>query len=102
MSLCTDASFVRWQPIRTLRGRRRGRITEIREFRRQLGARADAELLEDVAQVRLDRVRAEEELRRDFFVRQSLRDEPRDRELARRELVSRRRDAPARALARCG
>src|SRR5215218_1298486 len=90
--------FVRWQPRRTLGRRRWRRITEIRELRRQLRTRTEAELLEDVAQVRLDRVRAEEELRRDLLVRQPLRDQARDRELLRREVVPRRGDAPARAL----
>src|SRR5215210_2558771 len=92
--------FVRWQPLWTLSRRRCGRITEIRERRRQLRARTEAELLEDVAQVRLDRVRAQEELGRNFLVCESLGNEARDRQLLRRELGPRRGDATARALTR--
>src|SRR5262249_59305642 len=62
---------------------------------RYLDARRDAELDEDVAHVRLDRLLAEVERARDLAVRLAFGDECRDLELARRQ-----RRAPAVARAR--
>ena len=94
------SSFVDWQPLPTLGGRRRGRITEIRELRRKFGTRADTELLEDVTQVRLDRVRREEELGCDLAVRVSLGHQAGDDELLGRQISPRGVLAAARALSR--
>ena len=74
---------------------------------RQLDARGDPELAIDVAQVEVDRARAEEELARDVAVGAPLGDELGDLHLLRGELVERARIAPARAsrrwrAARCG
>src|SRR2546430_15418916 len=49
---------------------------------RQGDPRGDADLAEDVPQVRLDRLLAEEELRGDLGIRLAVDDEPRDLELA--------------------
>src|SRR5689334_17863234 len=91
-------SFVDWQPPLTLGGRRRGRITEIRELRRELSTRTHAELLEHVPQVRLDRVRREEELGCNLAVRMSLGHQPRDDQLLRRQVRAGTVFTTARAL----
>jgi hypothetical protein len=55
----------------------------------KLGARANAHFSEDVDEVRLDRLRAQEEARRDFTVGEAFAHEPCDVELLRSELVNR-------------
>ena len=54
---------------------------------RNLDARRDLELLEQVPEVRLDGLRAQEQLRGDLRVGLAVDDEPRDLELALRELL---------------
>jgi hypothetical protein len=54
-----------------------------RQHLRELGARADAELGEDLAQVVLDRVLADEEPRADLAVRKTVAGKPRDLRLLR-------------------
>src|SRR4051794_25508614 len=71
-----------------------------RDSLRKVGAGADAELAVDVAQVVLDRLRAEEHRRRRLARRPPAGEEERDLELLRRELIQRRRIAPACGLAR--
>src|SRR4051794_21441664 len=68
-----------------------GRIGEVAGLGQldQLCPRGDVELPEDVAQVVVDRPRAEEELRGDLPVRRALAHEPGDLELLRSELVDR-------------
>src|SRR5262245_25545894 len=67
----------------------------------ELRPRGDAELREDLAQVVLDRARAEEELSGDVLVGVTLADEPRDLQLLRCQVGERARVAPPRGLARC-
>src|SRR5262249_32423752 len=67
----------------------------------QLGAGGDAQLLEDLAQVVVDRARAQEQLGGDLPVRCALADEAGDLELLGRELVDGGGIAPARGLAAC-
>jgi hypothetical protein len=59
-----------------------------------LDARGDPELAEDVAEVEVDRPRAEEQLRRDLAVGPPFGDEAGDLDLLRGELVERVRVAP--------
>ena len=66
---------------------------------RELRARADAELAEDVAEVGGDRARAEEELRSNLAVAESLRDEVCDLKLLLGQLVAGVGDATTRRLA---
>src|SRR5262245_15303040 len=66
---------------------------------RQVGARRDGELGEDLAQVVVDRARAEVELPADLAVGQTVGDEARYLELLRRELAEARGVALARGLA---
>jgi hypothetical protein len=61
---------------------------------RELDARGDSGLAEDVAEVEVDRPRAEEQLRRDLAVGQPLGDETGDLDFLRGELVERARVAP--------
>src|SRR5215216_3003198 len=65
----------------------------------ELGARGDAELREDLAQVVVDRARAEEQPRRHLLVGGALGDEAHDLNLLRRELVDCARAARAGGLA---
>src|SRR4051812_46356879 len=68
---------------------------------RDLDPRGDAELVEDVAQVRLDRLRAEEELARDLGVRPPVDHQAGDLELAggqRADAVAVAPDRPRAAL----
>jgi hypothetical protein len=51
--------------------------------RRKFGSRGDSELREHIAEMEVDRPRAEEELRCDLAVGQALRNEARDLELLR-------------------
>ena len=66
---------------------------------RDVDARRDAELVEDVADVRLDRLVAEEQRRRDLAVRQPIGDEAGDLELALRQRVDARCRPPPPARA---
>src|SRR5438105_8632312 len=59
----------------------------------------DLELAEDPRQVELDGLRAEEELRADVAVRESLRDEEGDLQLLRRQALRSRRIASTQTLA---
>src|SRR5262249_16768170 len=76
-----------------------GRIEGLEVKTGELRARTDPELPENVAQVRSDRARAEEELRGDLAVAESLRDEVRDLQLLLGQLVPRVRHATTRRLA---
>src|SRR5919204_673410 len=67
---------------------------------RELRARRDPELGEDVSQVVVDRPRGQEEVRRDLLVREAVGDEPRDLQLLWRQVVDRARVALPRRLAR--
>ena len=60
-----------------------GRRVCVELQRRELGSRGDSELREDIAEMEVDRPRAEEELRCDLAVGQALRNEARDLELLR-------------------
>src|SRR4051794_23938507 len=71
------------------------------QCRRELAARRAAELAVDAAQVVLDRLRAEVELRRGLSGRQARGELEGDLQLARRQLVERARIALARRLSRC-
>src|SRR5215475_9510267 len=77
-----------------------GEPTVLGQRRPELPARGDTELREHVAQVPLDRARADEELRADLRIRQAVAGEPGDLLLLRRELLVRAGDALARLLAR--
>src|SRR5580704_11441911 len=68
--------------------------------RPELPARGDTELGEHVAQVPLDRARADEQLRADLRVRQAVAGQPGDLLLLRRELVARVGASLAHLLAR--
>ena len=65
----------------------------------ELGPRGHAELAEDLAQVIVDRARAEEQLCRDLAVGHAFGHETGDLQLLRGELVERRRVAPPGRLA---
>src|SRR5882724_996638 len=71
----------------------------LRQAAGELGARPHAELAERLAQVVLDRARADEELRGDLPVGASLRCKTRDLRLLRGQLVERLDGSPAGALA---
>src|SRR5438477_12066500 len=68
---------------------------------RQLLARVDGELLVDVAQVVLDRLRAEEQRRRRLSCRLARGQQERDLQLLWGQLVERGRVAPSERLAGC-
>src|SRR6516164_1916608 len=69
--------------------------------RSELPARGDAELGEHVAQVPLDRARADEQLGADLWVQQAVPGEPGDLRLLRREVLARVGASLAHLLA-CG
>ena len=71
----------------------------LREKLDQLAARADVELAVRVAEVELDRLRAEEEARADFLVRQAFGGGKGDLQLLWRQLLVRRRPSAPQALA---
>src|SRR5580698_10668094 len=77
-----------------------GESAVLRQRRPELPARGDTELGEHVAQVPLDRARADEQLRADLRVRQAVAGQPGDLLLLRRELVARVGASLAHLLAR--
>lgn len=81
-----EASLVLHRPERALAAVfARVELEELPGASRQLGPGGDAELHEDVAQVELDGLRAEEQLARDLPVAESLPHQATDRDLLRRE-----------------
>src|SRR5215472_16082623 len=78
-----------------------GEPTVLGQRRSELPARGDTELHEHVAQVPLDRARADEQLGADLRVRQAIADELGDLPFLRRELVARVWAALTHLLARC-
>src|SRR5581483_7746500 len=78
-------------------GRSSGEL--LRQRVAKLPASADAELAEDLAQVVLDRARADEQLGADLRVGVSVAGQPRDLELLGREVVARVRGDPPHGLA---
>src|SRR5262249_5711458 len=89
-----------WRPpdgrVRRVPG---GRTHGLEVNTRELRARADAELAEDIAEVGGDRARAEEELRSNLAVAEPLRDEVCDLQLLLGQLVPGVGDSTTRRLA---
>src|SRR3954470_15376686 len=79
-------------------GSRRDRLA--RDHAVALGARAGAELREDLAEVVLDRPRADEEPSADLGIGEAFAPEPRDLQLLGGQILARLGGAPARPRAR--